>query len=922
MNKKTNNRKLIRQEAQKIILRDEQNERVKYAATNKIRDVFYNLHTNLGGLDESTVNSNRSKYGINKVTHEKKKSLFKRLTDAFVNPFTAILFCLAIVSTITDMILPSLSLLGSTPEDIDCLTVVIIVTMVMISGMLRFVQESRSGDAAEKLLSMITTTCTVTRKDMPKVEIPMEELVVGDIVHLSAGDMIPADVRIIDAKDLFVSQSSLTGESEPIEKISNICAVKESTTEYTNMAYMGSNVISGSATAIAVSVGDNTIFGSMASALAGETVETSFTKGINAVSWVLIRFMLVMVPLVFFVNGITKGDWLEAFLFGISVAVGLTPEMLPMIVTTCLAKGAVAMSKKQTIVKNLNSIQNFGAIDILCTDKTGTLTQDKVVLEYHLNVNGEDDTRVLRHAYLNSYFQTGYKNLMDVAIIHKTEEEEAQNPKLVDLSEIYIKVDEIPFDFTRRRLSTVVQDKSGKTQMVTKGAVEEMLSICTFVECDGKAQPISKELKSKVLTTVDELNEKGFRVIAIAQKSNPSPVGAFGVKDECDMVLIGYLAFLDPPKESTADAICALKKHGVTTKILTGDNDKVTKTICKQVGLEVRNILLGSDIDSMSENDLKKAVEETDVFAKLTPDNKARIVSILRENGHKVGFMGDGINDAAAMKAADIGISVDTAVDVAKESADIILLEKDLMVLEEGIIEGRKTYANMIKYIKMTASSNFGNMFSVLAASALLPFLPMMSVHLIFLNLIYDLSCTAIPWDNVDEEFIAVPRKWDASSVGSFMIWIGPTSSIFDFTTYIFMYFVFCPMFVSNGILFNDLAAHFSGTELVSMQFKYIAMFQAGWFVESMWSQTLVIHMIRTPKLPFIQSKASAPVTFLTMAGITLLTIIPFTPFGTMLGFVALPAMYFAYLIPCILLYMVLATSLKKAYIRYYGELL
>ena len=435
-------------------------------------------------------------------------------------------------------------------------------------------------------------------------------------------------------------------------------------------------------------------------------------------------------------------------------------------------------------------------------------------------------------------------------------------------------------------------------------------------------QPLTEEVRGRILKTVDELNDKGFRVLAIAQKSNPSPVGAFGIKDECEMVLIGYLAFLDPPKESTADAILALKAHGVITKILTGDNDKVTRTICKQVGLEVRNMLLGSDLDHMTDNQLAKAVETTEVFAKLTPDQKARVVSVLRENGHTVGFMGDGINDAAAMKAADIGISVDTAVDVAKESADIILLEKDLMVLEEGIIEGRKTYANMIKYIKMTASSNFGNMFSVLAASALLPFLPMMSVHLIFLNLIYDLSCTAIPWDNVDEEFIAKPRKWDASSVGSFMIWIGPTSSIFDFTTYIFMYFVFCPLFVSKGILFNDLAAHYSGVELATMQARYIGMFQAGWFVESMWSQTLVIHMIRTPKLPFIQSRASAPVTLLTMTGIAVLTVIPFTPFGTALGLVALPASYFAYLIPCILLYMMLATSLKKAYVRYYGELL
>lgn len=794
--------------------------------------------------------------------------------------------------------------------------------MVFLSGTLRFVQESRSGNAAEKLLAMITTTCTVTRKGQEMAEIPLDEVVVGDIVHLSAGDMLPADVRILDAKDLFVSQASLTGESEPIEKIPMVNETRDAITDYTNIAFMGSNVLSGSASAVVVTVGDHTLFGSMASEVAHEAVETSFSKGVNAVSWVLIRFMLVMIPLVFVANGITKGDWLSAFLFGISIAVGLTPEMLPMIVTTCLAKGAVSMSKKQTIVKNLNSIQNFGAIDILCTDKTGTLTQDKVVLEYHLNVNGEDDLRVLRHAYLNSYFQTGYKNLMDVAIIQKTEEEEADDPQLVDLSEHYVKVDEIPFDFARRRLTTVVQNRDGKTQMVTKGAVEEMLSICSFAECDGKVRPMTKELKSRILATVDDLNEKGFRVLAIAQKSNPSPAGAFGVTDECDMVLMGYLAFLDPPKESTADAIKALKAHGVTTKILTGDNDKVTRTICKQVGLKVRNMLLGSDLENMSDQELAKAAETTDVFAKLTPGQKARVVSVFRENGHTVGFMGDGINDASAMKSADIGISVDTAVDVAKESADIVLLEKDLMVLEEGIIEGRKTYANMIKYIKMTASSNFGNMFSVLAASALLPFLPMESLQLIFLNLIYDLSCTAIPWDNVDEEFISVPRKWDASSVGSFMMWIGPTSSVFDWMTYIFMYFVFCPLFVSKGVLYNDLASHFAAADLVRMQTAYVAMFQTGWFIESMWSQTLVIHMIRTPKLPFIQSHASAPLTLMTFTGIGVLTIIPFTTFGRMLGFVALPTAYFAYLIPCILLYMVLATSLKKAYVRHYGELL
>ncbi len=904
------------------VQQNEQNNRIQFAATHSITEVLEKYHTSRNGLDEEAVNQSRNEFGSNKIAREKKKSVIKRVADAFINPFTIILICLAIVSTMTDMVFPYYSLFGSTKDSFNPSTVIIILSMVIISGTLRFIQESRSGNATEKLLALISTTCTVTRKGQEKIEIPMDDLVVGDIVYISCGDMVPADVRIVEAKDLFISQSSLTGESEPIEKTANICTNKDSLTDYTNIAFMGSNVISGSAIAVVVCTGKDTLLGSMSSVLASEPTETSFTKGVNAVSWVLIRFMLVMVPLVFLINGLTKGNWLDAFLFAISIAVGLTPEMLPMIVTTCLAKGAVSMSKKKTIVKNLNSIQNFGAMDILCTDKTGTLTEDRVVLEYHLNVNGENDTRVLRHAYLNSYFQTGYKNLMDIAIIQKTEQEEATNPTLVDLSENYIKVDEIPFDFSRRRLTTVVQDKKGKTQMVTKGAVEEMLSICTYADIDGKVQLLDESIRKRILKTVEGLNGKGFRVLAIAKKNNPSPTSTFGVQDEKDMVLIGYLAFLDPAKKSAAEAIKALKNHGVSTKILTGDNEKVTSTICKQVGLTVTNMLLGSDLDKMSDEELAKASETTEVFAKLTPNQKARVVSILRKNGHTVGYMGDGINDAAAMKASDIGISVDTAVDVAKESADIILLEKDLMVLEQGIVEGRKTYANMIKYIKMTASSNFGNMFSVLIASALLPFLPMKSIQLILLNMIYDLSCTAIPWDNVDEEFIAKPRTWDASSVGSFMIWIGPVSSIFDIATFIVMYFVICPMFVSNGVLFSNLATHYSGVALLAIQAKYIGMFQAGWFVESMWTQSLIVHMIRTAKLPFIESQAATSVTLLTLTGSIVLTIIPFTPLGTALGFVSLPIGYFAYLVPCILLYMLLATLMKKTYIRHFGKLL
>ncbi len=900
-----NNKIETKKTASEMVRRDEVNSRLQFAATEEQEVLLKKLGTSAQGLLEPEVEKARGKYGDNKITHEKKISLFKRVCAAFINPFTAILFGLAAVSAFTDIILAEAG-------EADPMTVIIIVTMVLISGLLRFVQETRSGNAAESLLKMIKTTTCVERMGT-ETELPLEEVVVGDIVHLAAGDMIPADMRILFAKDLFVSQSALTGESVAVEKsASSMFSANESYTEYSNLAFMGTNVISGSAKGVVVATGDDTIFGDMAKNVSEKPVQTSFEKGVNSVSWLLIRFMLVMVPVVLFVNGVTKGDWMEATLFALSIAVGLTPEMLPMIVTTCLAKGAVSMSKEKTIIKNLNSIQNLGSIDILCTDKTGTLTQDKVALQYHLNIHGQEDTRVLRHAFLNSYYQTGLKNLMDLAIIERTQEEQHDWEELRGLTDRYTKVDEIPFDFERRRMSVVVQN--GKTQMITKGAVEEMLAICSYAEYEGTVLPLTEEIKSYILKKVEDLNDDGLRVIAVAQKSNPSPVGAFSVADEADMVLMGYLAFLDPPKESTAAAIQALLEHGVTVKILTGDNDKVTRCICRQVGIPVDRILLGSDMDKLSDTELGKKAESISVFAKLSPQQKARMIAVLRERGHSVGYMGDGINDAAAMKASDVGISVDTAVDIAKESADVILLEKDLMVLEKGIVEGRKTYANMIKYIKMTASSNFGNMFSVLAASAFLPFIPMLPIHLILLNLIYDLSCTAIPWDNVDQEFLAVPRKWDASNIGKFMVWIGPTSSVFDITTYLLMYFIICPA-MCGGQLFHQIGD--PGTQAL-----YIAIFQAGWFVESMWSQTLVIHMIRTPKIPFIQSHASAPVTLLTFTGIAASTIIPFTSFGASIGLAALPMIFFPWLILTIFLYMVLATVFKNIFVKKYGELL
>lgn len=906
MQKENKNKIELKRTTQDVVRRDQVNSRLRKAAGLQEQELYLELGTTVNGLNEELVEEARDTFGSNIITHGRKIPILKKVAEAFINPFTAILFLLAAVSTVTDIIMAD-------PGEANPITVIIIMAMVIISGVLRFVQELRSGNAAEKLLKLIKTTTCVERQEEGRQEIPLEEVVVGDLIHLSAGDMIPADMRILQAKDLFVSQSAMTGESEPVEKLPIVCSNDTAAlTEMPNLAFMGTNVISGSALGVVLAVGDDTIFGDMARNISGKPVETSFEKGVNSVSWLLIRFMLVMVPIVLFVNGFTKGDWMEATLFAISVAVGLTPEMLPMIVTTCLAKGAVSMSKEKTIIKNLNSIQNLGSIDILCTDKTGTLTQDKVVLEYHMNITGEEDPRVLKHAFLNSYFQTGLKNLVDVAIIERTGDE--QGTILQNLSTQYHKLDEIPFDFDRRRMSVVVADETGKTQMITKGAVEEMLSVSAFVEYERDVLPLTEELKAYILKKVDELNEDGMRVIAVAQKTNPSPVGAFSIADESDMVLIGYLAFLDPPKESTANAIKALNDHGVTVKILTGDNDKVTRCVCKQVGIAVDRILLGSDLETMSDEELGKAAEEISVFAKLSPQQKARVITVLRDAGHSVGYMGDGINDAAAMKASDVGISVDTAVDIAKESADVILLEKDLMVLEKGIIEGRKTYANMIKYIKMTASSNFGNMFSVLAASAFLPFMPMTSIHLLLLNLIYDMSCTAVPWDNVDEEFLAVPRKWEASSIGKFMVWIGPTSSIFDITTYLLMYFVICPM-MCGGQLFHQITDP-------GMQAYYIALFQAGWFVESMWSQTLVIHLIRTPKIPFIKSRASWPVSLLTFAGIAALTVIPFTPLGTAIGLAPLPSVYFAWLAVTIAVYMVVVTMAKKLFVRKYGELL
>ena len=871
------------------------------ASKLKEKDILKRYNTNYQGYEESKVELMRENHGKNEITHKKGESLFMKLIKSFINPFTIILLILVAISFVTDVVMAS-------PGEESLTSVIIVTTMVLVSGILRFVQEAKSNKAAEKLGEMVETTISVSRTDKGTIEIPIHEVVVGDIIHLAAGDMIPADIRILKAKDLFISESSLTGESEPVEKVSvSLIRDCKNPLELENLAFMGSNVISGSAIAIVINVGDDTIFGGIAKDLNDKKVVTSFEKGINSVSWVLIRLMLVMVPVVLFINGFTNGDWMEAFLFAVSVAVGLTPEMLPMIVSANLAKGAVSMSKKKVIVKDLSAIQNFGAMDVLCTDKTGTITHDQVVLEYSLNIHGIEDSRVLRHAFLNSYHQTGLKNLMDIAII-----DHANDSDMIELWRDYRKVDEIPFDFSRRRMSVVVESKDNKTQLITKGAIEEMLEVSSHVEYNGEIQFITDNIRKEILNRVSEYNSQGMRILGIAQKNNPSRVNELSVKDESDMVLMGFLAFLDPPKESTKEAIRTLNEYGVNVKILTGDNDKVTAEVCRQVGMKINNLLLGQDVEDMDDELLREAVEETNVFAKLSPRQKTRVVAALRANGHTVGFMGDGINDASAMSEADVGISVDTAVDIAKESANIILLEKDLMVLEEGVIEGRKIYANIIKYIKMTASSNFGNIFSVLIASIFLPFIPMLPIQLLMLNLIYDISCITIPWDNVDEEYLKEPRRWDASSINKFMFWMGPTSSIFDIVTFILMYFFICPLVF--GGQFNTL------NEL--QQIGFIGLFHAGWFVESLWSQTLVIHMIRTPEIPFVKSRASWQLTLLTSLGIFIGTVIPYTTFGIALEMVAMPAIYFACLLVIIILYMALVTVLKKKFINRYGELL
>ncbi|MBF0480399.1 MAG: magnesium-translocating P-type ATPase [Desulfovibrionaceae bacterium] len=824
------------------------------------------------GLTGEEAEERLERFGPNQTIKEKKITFLQRLWEATVNPLVLLLLVLGALAYVTD----------------DLRTAVVIISMAVIGVTLKVVQESKADTAAAQLKAMVHTTATVLRDGVNK-EIPLAGVVPGDIVKLAAGDMVPADVQLLKCKDLHINQATLTGEAMPVEKIAAAEPdenVQELKLDDPSMCFMGTNVESGSGLALVMATGAKTYFGSIAAKLSEKRALTDFDKGIKKFTMLMLGFMAFMVPFVFFVNGFFKGDWTEAFMFALAVAVGLTPEMLPMVVTVCLSKGAMAMAKQKVIVKRLEAIQNFGAIDVLCTDKTGTLTQDKIILQKHLNVRGEEDESVLEYAGLNSFFQTGLKSSIDDAVIHEA------NHAGVDTGK-YIKIDEIPFDFKRRRMSVVVKDtETGKTLLICKGAAEEVFDHSAFYLKDDDPKPLNEKHIDKRKQLVTDLNEDGFRVVGLAYKEVDSSRTEFGVADESELIFKGYLGFLDPPKETAAEALRTMVAMGITPKILTGDNAIITANICRQVGLSDHgHIVTSEEINSLSDEELSLKVEKYNVFAKLDPMQKERIVSTLRKNGHVVGFMGDGINDAPALKSADVGISVDSAVDVAKESADIILLEKSLTVLELGLVEGRKVFSNITKYIRMGASSNFGNMFSVLGASAFLPFLPMLPIQILINNLMYDFSQTAIPTDNVDEDFLKLPRRWRIEDIKRYILYLGPISSIFDYATFFLMLYVFdC--------------------------WDNAPLFQTAWFVESLLSQTLIVHVIRTDKVPFIQSRASIALTLTTLTICVAGVWSPFSPFAEYLGLVLPPSGYWWRLGLILFCYMTLTQILKTWLVR------
>lgn len=860
-------------------------ERLRNYSTEDLKDVYEEFNTSDLGISKSQLMDLEEEYGKNIITVGKKNTWVHRLLNAIINPFNVILLIIAFVTFVLDVLLE---------DNPDYITVIIIISLVLVSTAVSFIQGEKSNEATKQLVKLISNKADVIR-DGTLQEVLIEDIMPGDIVKLSAGDMIPADVRFISTKDTFIAQSALTGESNPVEKFSEIKSHEiGSITDLENIGFMGSNVVSGVSYALVLLTGNDTYFGSMAEQLSGKRAKNSFERGVDSISKLLVRMMLIMVPIVFLINsfGPQSKSLRDSLLFAISIAVGLTPELLPVIMTSTLATGAIRMSKHKVIVKDLGSIQTFGQMDILCTDKTGTLTEDKIILEKYMNVHGQDDFRILRHAFLNSYFQTGLKNLIDIAVI-----ERARKKDFFEITSKYEVVDEIPFDFTRRRMSVVLVDDTNKRQLITKGAVEEMLAISKFVEIDNKVVELTDETRKIAIETYEKYNNDGLRMIAVAQKNEVPDSEKFSVEDESDMVLIGFIGFLDPPKESAASAIETLKNHGIRTVVLTGDSEGVAVKVCKKVGINVDKILMGVDVEGMTDDEIKALLPEVNLLAKLSPNQKERVVGLFQELGHTVGYLGDGINDALALRQADVGISVDSAVDIAKETADIILLEKDLNVLEHGVEQGRLTFGNVMKYIKMAVSGNFGNMFAVIIASLFLPFLPMLPVQLLVQNLLNDFSQIGIPFDHVDDEYIDKPRKWNTKSVLRFTVIFGPLSSVFDILTFIVLWYIF----KANS---NEMQA----------------LFQAGWFIFGTLSQILIVHVIRTRKIPFLRSNASRPLIWSSVIVMVIAVVIAFTKVATTLNMAVLPLSYAPWLIGILALYVLSTQILKVMFVKRYDE--
>lgn len=876
-------------------------QRVLACAYIGIDTLYQEFHIPQQGYSEKQAEESRIKYGKNVLSGRASDTALYRLRRAFINPFTIILFVLAAVSFLTDVVLAS-----NFSQNIT--TPVIILCMLLLSGIVRFIQEMRAKRIADHLTQMVSSTVLVFRNDQ-WLRISSEDLVVGDKVRLFAGERVPADIRLTRAKDLFVSQSVLTGESAILEKNSDtlVCGQARSYSDYHNIAFMGSSITGGTGEGIVLAVGKDTVYGGFSAAEAHP--KNGFDRGANSIAWVLIRFMAVLIPIVFAACGLTKGDWLAAFLFALSVAVGLTPEMLPMVINACLAKGSAAMGKKQTVVKNINAMQGFGSMDVLCVDKTGTLTGDKIALEYYMDVLGNECQYALDLAYLNSLYHTGVQNHLDDAILRYREMPE-QRMHYKELERQHPKLDELPFDHERRFASILVRHGE-ENLLIVKGSVVEVCQKCSYVEYKSERHKIDIHGHASVHAIVDEMLEDGMKVLAVAYK--PLRQETISPEDENGLTLVGYLAFFDAPKQSAADAIAKLQKLHVNVRVLTGDNQDTAVSICRRLGIDTSHTLTGAELERLTDNEISVKLEHTTVFSHLSPRQKVQVVQTLRANGHTVGFLGDGMNDLPAIVESDVGISVDTAAETVKEAADVVLLKKDLNVLEEGIQEGRRAFANVSKYIKITASSNFGNIFSIVIASVCLPFFPMTALQLLLLNLLYDILCLALPWDQVDEEVCSKPLEWSGKTLGRFMRFFGPISSIFDIITFAYLFFVLCP--AACGGTFASLP----GSE---EQARFIVLFQTGWFLESMWTQILILHLLRTQRIPLLQSRPSRPVMLVTLLGTMMFTLLTFTPMGALIGLTALPPVYFMFLVVTVLFYLLWVTLAKWWYMRRYHELL